>query len=197
MSTKIYTAWRVPQRRLNEFLDLVDPQIFASVIKDTERMMDIVLPEAVDAERKRRYPNGWRAGITQERVDRVICCEKALELAQQARQKGIWQLSLDCGFNVWLYRTRAYVIPWGPLSYYEKLAVPEWAEDYSYWNNSDRPDTISRQAWEARARTWDKVALDDWDGHRLVHSVVDMDRSGTGWSRIHWHFLTEGRGDGA
>lgn len=51
-----------------------------------------------------------------------------------------------------------------------------WAEDYSYWNNTDRPETVTARQWAARARTWEQVCLNDHNGRRLNHVVVNAAR---------------------
>lgn len=32
-----------------------------------------------------------------------------------------------------------------------------WFVDYSYWNNTDRPTSISKEEWEERSQTWERV----------------------------------------
>lgn len=32
-----------------------------------------------------------------------------------------------------------------------------WYIDYSYWNNTDRPDDVTDAEWEERSETWDRV----------------------------------------
>lgn len=32
-------------------------------------------------------------------------------------------------------------------------------EDYSYWNNTDRPDDVTDAEWECRGKTWDAILL--------------------------------------
>jgi hypothetical protein len=46
------------------------------------------------------------------------------------------------------------------------------AEDFSYWNNSDKPDDISEEAWNERKVLWDKV-LDEKESAMFVVSAAE------------------------
>jgi len=35
--------------------------------------------------------------------------------------------------------------------------APKWAEDFSYWNNTDPPDGMTWKQFNARSRVWDKI----------------------------------------
>jgi hypothetical protein len=71
--------------------------------------------------------------------------------------------SVDFGFDVSVIPDRSPRVPANLLGifYTEQgpfinvLKAKRWFIDYSYWNNSDRPDDISEQAWKTRCRHWD------------------------------------------
>lgn len=185
MSTKIWVAWRVPASSLNDFLDAVRPQMFEAALGVVERLMKDVKPEAVDKHlaKKRAQHEGFGWKIKEGDYQRGGWIEMsyrndvAFEYIQRVRDhKGGYNL-IDCGLNVWLGGKYAYVIPWGPPSFYSDLDLPEWAEDYHYQNQTDRPDDIPTKVWNERGRTWDSlIAYGQWGKHRLMYSVVNMDR---------------------
>jgi hypothetical protein len=196
MSTKIYTAWRVPSARLNEFLDTVRPQMFESALAVVKRLMERVKPEAVQRHlaEKRKQAEGWGWKINEEDYQAGGCWDAsyrndvAFKFIEQARDRKTGYNLIDCGFNVWLDGETVYLIPWGPPDFYSELKLPEWAEDYSYWNNTDRPDDIPEEAWSERGNNWDRVAgYSTWDDHRMNYQVVNLDRiSGGGFGEIHF-----------
>lgn len=94
--------------------------------------------------------------------------------------KDIVEVFGEAGFHVFLDQgstpPRAYFIGyfhdrWAPKR------LPKWIEPYSYWNNTDQPKSISRARWEARGKTWDRVAFDGgrWE-RRMIAPVFDSFR---------------------
>lgn len=193
MSTKIWTAWRFPIERLREFQDSVRPQMFGWVIEEVEHLMRCVTDEHVASKMAEYRKDGvWTGAFSEADTERGIRVRATVKLAQRARDEyGAWMLTLDCGFNVWLHEGLCYVIPWGMPNRHESLSLPDWAEDYHYQNSTDKPRHISKAKWEERAQTWDVVALDNWNAHRLVFKVVDMSMDGLGASEIELHFLRQ------
>lgn len=52
---------------------------------------------------------------------------------------------------------------------------PPWIEEYSYWNNSDKPSGISQRAFDERGKVWHRVALNDENWHlRLTAEVLPV-----------------------
>lgn len=185
MSTKIWTAWRFPQKHLNEFLDCVRPQMFSQVVKDVETMAESVKPEAI-AEQMASWSE--KSPFSREDTEFGRRVELTLKTWADPRMRESL-LAFDCGLNVWFYRGQAYVIPWGHPKYADCLELPSWAEEYAYWNNTDRPDNLTQRQWDARARTWNRAALDHWSTRRLVFNVVDMEPLSMSRSEIELHFL--------
>lgn len=46
-------------------------------------------------------------------------------------------------------------------------------KDYSYWDNSDSPENVSRQAWKVRGRVWNEILKDD--RNYLTLDIVSQD----------------------
>lgn len=79
---------------------------------------------------------------------------------------------VDASWNFWIHENTVYAIPYGRYKH-EALEL-EFVEEYSYWNNTDPPDGISEEEFYERGKVWKKVCLDDWNGLRLSHTVVNF-----------------------
>ena len=190
MSTKIYRAWRLPAENLNAFFDQARPQMYGRVLDRVESIAMKVSDESVttylEKQRQDYVTRGWTKlaerdySLTGWKAA-WFRTEKALEYIQRARDHVHGYLMIDCGFNVWLHEGSAYVIPWGSWGYHDELVLQPYVRDYSYWNNTDKPDDIPDDEWSERGDTWGKINLygdDAYNRHRLEYSVVDLDRGG-------------------
>lgn len=81
------------------------------------------------------------------------------------------------GLMLRLYNKRWYItLRYEPLAIgkiFEFLEHDQDLEDYSYWNNSDRPDDISDAEWNRRGEVW-KVILEE-SYPKLYLSVVSVE----------------------
>lgn len=58
----------------------------------------------------------------------------------------------------------------------EALKAKPWFSDYSYWNNTDRPDDVSKTAWAQRKRDWNRALGHDAPSERgLSFTVISND----------------------
>jgi hypothetical protein len=174
VSTKIYTAWRVPARLFAEtFLPRFRTHCLKKAAAQVRKIAPILSSEEVASafRGKGGYDLVW-PGVTAPRVRAVL--HLAREASRSAGRDAT--VCLDCSVNCWLFKGRFYVIPYGEPWLYESFVAPAGAESYEYWNNTDRPDDVPAAAWAVRKRMWDAVCLNDWDGRRLVHTVVDASR---------------------
>jgi hypothetical protein len=39
----------------------------------------------------------------------------------------------------------------------------ELGEDFDYYDNSDKPDNISKKEWSNRLKVWEKIFTENWD----------------------------------
>jgi hypothetical protein len=83
----------------------------------------------------------------------------------------------DCRINVWELDGRLYLIPYcgngvlGALSWLKRRRELEF---YGYWNNTDKPNNISRERWKERRDVWETL-VKHWDRHVVVEIMT--------WSR--------------
>lgn len=50
----------------------------------------------------------------------------------------------------------------GPSDVFTAALALAGVEDYSYWNNSDRPDNVTEAEWDARKLYWNEVIPGSW-----------------------------------
>lgn len=171
MSTKIYRAVRCPVGNINNvLLELRNMAMIhaATEVKRFARRIDgkAVLNLAKDMGASRGKDVTKRL-LTEARYQLAF---KEAIVSSQRPERAV-PLDIDASCNVWVDKGKAYMILYGPL--WPSQYVPPGAEDYAYWNNTDRPDAVSARAWKARGDTWDRVVLDhDWNATRMVHTII-------------------------
>lgn len=178
MSTKIYLAYRCPIGTFYKvFIPSFRKHCFDKVVERVKTLVACVKPEILE---KAYEDKDWQKQMTFERF-----CEKKGELfklrevlraaykASVSSQRDPY-FCIDCSFNVWLYKGKAYIIPYGEYWITETFEMPEGVEDYSYWNNSDEPEGVTLAQWRSRGKIWGKVCLDNHNERRLLHQVVDV-----------------------
>lgn len=178
MSTKIYFAYRMPVKLFRDsFLPVFRKAIFDTAAAFVRERMPLVKVSALREEWKsvKSYtPKLTYAKFMKERGDAARVCVILKALSEASRSKLRTFEDIDCSLNVWIYRGKIYVMMYGESFLWEKFKPPARVEEYAYWNNTDGPDNVSRKAWHARSKVWNKVCLDEsWDSSRMVHDVIN------------------------
>lgn len=175
MSTKIYEAYRVPNNRLNDFLKDIGDQMLDKVIERLDILMNNMKPETFyklllkqwngeDKYAKKYFNDGKPARYTQ--LEAVLsCCREVAH--SQARDV---VLDIECGLSIRIRNKYAYIIPYGERAY-ARISIPNYAKEYTYWNNTDQPEDVSNAQWNARGKIWNEI-LDE--SPILTHTVVDL-----------------------
>jgi hypothetical protein len=173
LSTKIYTAYRVPVCDFSDtFLPAVRGYVFRTVAAQVKQLAAAMKVKHVRAVSKgMRKPDGVRDWEKHKRV------RAALMLAAESAASPQRSLISDvgCVLNVWCHSNRMYVIPICEPWVLDRF--PYWvsgAEDYCYWDNADKHHQVSDAGWESRKRAWEKVCLNDHNATRMVHTIVDL-----------------------
>jgi hypothetical protein len=183
MSTKIYYAYRVKKSRFIEFLDLAHDQMFELALGHVKESMKTI---RIDEEKYKKdiekyAPNNKRKQARMRKWRQFDAVMKHCEKASQRMERDFHDV--DCGLNIWLHGHHAYVIPIGPYWILDNIKFPKWVEDYSYWNNTDPPKSVTERQWGARRDTWDKICTghgkSDHNARRLYHGVIDLERRGS------------------
>jgi len=162
MSTKIYLAWKIPVSRLNDFIDDISKYMIGKVQQKLVRIFDNFDDEKFIKKQQEGKSKGEKIKIRKHlKNPRYLFFDKLYFIFKMARDSAKTSDSslcdFQCGIKFWIRKGYAYIIPWGEFSFYDKYKAPAWAKDYSYWNNTDKPDEISASAWKTRQRIWDTM----------------------------------------
>lgn len=105
-----------------------------------------------------------RKDLIKDRFTKESYSETYFELSkmllQAEREKTRLHLLIDFGASLCAFElnNKTYI-----LFYYEEESFKDIftdhfkAKDFSYWNNTDKPDEISELDWENRRRVWDII----------------------------------------
>lgn len=162
MSIKIYTAWRCPTPHINTVLT-----------QYREACLDFASRELRKEIKLRRVPRIMSKKPEDRRnletnVRKILI--QSVE-ASKSHERGN-DFDFDASLNVWFEDLYALIIPYTEMNVYV-TQVPKYAENYCYYNNTDRPKDVSEQQWKQREKDWNKACLNDWDKTRLVYQVID------------------------
>lgn len=174
MSTKIYQAFRCPASKWPDFIDWARGKLLVEAVKQTEKLMFHVDVPPDPPPKTVRSAAGWRQ---RQRLKGVI-----KEAARAAESPYHDPFDLACGLNIWFHKGKVYAVPIGPEVIVRALNddLPDWVEDYCYYNNADPPEDVSARAWRQREKNWEEVCLDiDHNARRLYHEVVDFRNMGS------------------
>ena len=176
MSIKIYEAYRFPLARLNEFVTHSRAVMMEGFLKKVDELMPFVWKR--EREDIKAEVAAWKhmQNAEQEDLERAwrlrAWWKLQEELAKAARSSQKSLYDVEAVWNFWIYGEMVYAIPYGLFKNGAKKLG--WVEDFSYWNSTDPPDDVSEDEFRARGEVWKKICLDDWNGLRLMHVVVDF-----------------------
>jgi len=168
MSTKIYHAWKVEIKKLNEFIDFVRPQVLENASNIILELMPNVTKEGIDKQKK-EHPYYHKENELRLECLFDICREISNSNMKSRR------FDVDFSLNIWLRNNYAYVIP---IGYYHWFDVPPNTKDFKYFNNTDRPEGLSEEEWDFRREAWDNIncgqGVSAHNSRRLQHTIIDM-----------------------
>jgi hypothetical protein len=178
MSTKIYTAYRIPVRRVNDFIAWFRETCFTKAMESVEGCMKTATPEGIDAFYKRHSKVLGVKALKERFPERYVRAYLVFKL-MLTKFKGERLLDLDCWLNLWLDGNYAYVIPCYPDCRAETVKPPKWCDDYCYFDSTDKPKGISVREWKQRGRKWEQLCLEDHNRSRLSHVVIEAGKDGS------------------
>lgn len=179
MSIKIYEAYRFPLNKLNEFITHVRPRMLEDFYSKIDRLMQIgVTVDELDEIDKEVASWEHLKDAPSEQIEKAKYWMRWTKLSDKLRSasNSLEKSSLydvDASWNFWICdELVVYAIPYG--QYKHGARELDYVEDYCYWNNTDPPDDMPEEEFYERGEVWDKVCLNDWNGLRLNHVVVDF-----------------------
>lgn len=180
MSIKVYEAYRLPVSKLSEFLEMAHRAgrlNFAQQVKEWRiECVEVTQADIEDKwakELQNPYSLCW---LDKEKVALRL---KWQWLEDKYRAEAAEFSSDSClfhvqaGFRMWVRGRYVYLYPRGQGSF---GALPDYVEDYSYWDNTDPPEWVSPQAWGARGRFWNRLFYGKVSERftYLDHMVIDF-----------------------
>jgi hypothetical protein len=153
MSTKIYHAWKVPANRINDALLNMNEQAIQQESEYLKRAYHHVSEEEVQKKIQKWMQSDLYDGspVDPEPIRLSIAISTILRSNKLLYKNG--DIPDHASANMWFYEDHWYIIQY---SNYE-WEVPEYAEDFAYWNNTDKPDEISEEEWYMRRKVWDAI----------------------------------------
>lgn len=177
MSIRIYCAYRVPTRKINEYVKWARLRLLSAAADRVRK-----LAAGVPADKIPPPPEGFSGDLV--RRDRLKRYQYVFDEVCGVVAKSPYRdplVDIECGLNIWLTARNAYIVPYGESSLTKVVMddPPEYADDYSYWNNSSRDEDsdISARDWATRAKVWNRLLYVSND-LRLYHDVVKMTPTG-------------------
>lgn len=158
MSIKLYTAYRIKLAGFDKFLSVLRDKLEAKL---EEKLLIVLAEKSVDffdsytanikvsdKEEKYKYSSIGRAsGEIHERHREVKKTGR--------RDPGF---DFECDISFIFSGNYVYFIVFTEVNdYIEIIQNFKNVEDYSYWNNTDRPENIPSKVWSARRRKWDQL----------------------------------------
>lgn len=137
MSTKIYQGFRFSSNNLHDISFAVD-RIRPYILKQARAMKDAYLK--IDSS------SGWHKRRAE--IKRTGQRDPAVDTQFQIVFIPHRESPLDYCYGIVYCEHARWYQRW--------LRVPGVC-DFSYWNNTDKPDRISSYAWSERARIWNEV----------------------------------------
>lgn len=168
MSTKIYTAWQVPIFHLNDFIDYIRPQIFDCAAEKIKELMPEIRNSKLEEMIKE---NEHLKNVSDEKLRYRFIIKEIEKAAKDCKRTFLFDV--DFSLNIWLKDEYAYIIPVDNLIV--TLETPDYAKDFSYWDNTDKSDDVSEEEWAHRCDLWNEIASCINHNHRrLCHNVIDF-----------------------
>lgn len=147
MSTKIYYAWRVKHKDLERFIEEFRNHVFNAGVDYVNNLV---------ADNPKEPPSHIIENIGLEKARRVMEIREIVKTLYKDSLARYPLFDMGCGLRIFLDGTYFNILPWGGYHFYKDFSS-EVGKDWSYWNNSDRPDDISSREWKRREASWGSV----------------------------------------
>jgi len=181
MSTKIYTGFKLPMPMDADalaFLQNCRKQLLPVVMKKVQTSeVDLLLAAACRAKIEGKdfetvmnemvpawNPRVRKAIIKEFSESPISWAREVARLRTQASESPVLPgpersqiFNLKSGLHLLPYKGEAYGIAWGPDDITSAFLALPGIMDYAYWNNTDPPENISDEEWDARGKIWDII----------------------------------------
>lgn len=191
MSTKIYNGYRIPMmsfKRLHELAGSVMETVRSAAETAACQRATALAVEILDSIRLGEpLPQFATQTIGKDRDWTVKGVSQSFALHRQAaaRKSDTRDPAYDFDFSLTFIPCGRKILTLCYSEQFEHLwkAFPG-VEEYGYWNNTDKPETVSNVAWRRRAKDWDAAVGDDapcmrgftieaWGKYNGPHATVE------------------------
>jgi len=148
MSTKIYEAYRIPVSRVSDFMEEFNEQNTVVISNTIKELINTYCDCEAMKLAKERYPKD----DDDIRRNSFVVARALTVCVNVSRKMYKSEYNIDCWVNFFLKGKFAYAIP--SMSGHGEFEPKEWMNDFSYWNNSDKPDEVSTRSWNHRENIW-------------------------------------------
>lgn len=169
MSIKVYEAYRIPENRLNDFIHFIDKVCLNNIKEEIIKLYNNIVDESVE-----EYKN--KHSYLKDYSDKEVKFELMVDMIRKDMESDMRGMcDMTSGVDMWLVGDKFYIVPYGEKWVYKDIEYPDFVEDYSYWDNTDRPEDISRIEWKDRRSKWKYILNIIGDRDRLRHEIFDLD----------------------
>lgn len=179
MSTKIYEAYRL-KKNVSLFNFVRDARALGeAAVKGVFRKIYTELAETAVNTDSDEYKKALESYDGNETLARYSMAHELVRKGYKAQLGDPFRnfFNFDVSIVFREYQNRFYLIPIGDGRMRESLDFLKKhpnLEDFAYWNNTDRPDNVSAQAWRRRAKVWNEMDRIDWRASLVLH-LCDWD----------------------
>lgn len=174
MSIKIYQAFKVPIKQLNEALAAIETSAIKNIVAKVKKLC-----EYKAASNPTATPSGIYYSVVED-----------LRTASESARRDPFSC-VDASIATFIDGASAYMIPHGENFVFKGLEPTALLKDYAYWNNTDEPEGMSRREWGARKRKWLKLLDQPCLNYYIIHFDRDYVESYVKLEKHFWDKLSE------
>lgn len=154
MSTSLRGAYRVPIEKLHQFEKDTTDQIVENTADYLCDLLEALEPEEFADWIENNGTIQPEKSYNKKAYRRFLVI-KGLEFLEYKKENDPVgrEFAFEHGWEVYLDEHFAYVLPRG----FTCDEVPEYAEDYSYWDTTDKDEDVSRGEWVERGEKWEEL----------------------------------------
>lgn len=175
MSTKIYVAYRIrPGIKFWHVVETIKRQAKHDVKERLLAFVDELAPN-VETASSEDYQL-FLSHTGDEQAAREMAAASGIRKLYRSQLGNAERnpFNFDVSISAHEHRGQVHLIPFCDMTMRNVLDfmanMPE-LEDFAYWNNTDKPESISDEEWDQRRDTWDAIHSAGW-GTRMVGITI-------------------------